>query len=63
MKKQLNTRNKEYVNAKSQIDEFDFKPEVKSEADGRIIADPFGSWTGVPIDSVFDQPVQDVDDL
>ena len=39
------------------------RPEVKSEPDGRIITDPFGSWTGTPVDDIFDTPVQDVDDL
>ena len=32
------------------------------DIDCRISTDPFGSWTGVPID-IFDTPVQDVDDL
>lgn len=39
------------------------KPEVRYESDGRIITDPLGSWTGVPTDSPFDTPIQDVDDL
>ena len=28
-----------------------------------IIVDPFGSWTGVSLDDVYNIPVQDVDDL
>ena len=36
---------------------------VKMQTDGRIIIDPFGSWTGVPLDDPLDAPVQDVDDL
>ena len=28
-----------------------------------IVVDPFGSWTGVPVDDPLDTPVQDVDDL
>ena len=37
--------------------------ESTMKSDGRIIVDPFGSWTGVPIDDILDTPVQDVDDL
>ena len=37
--------------------------ESTMQSDGRIIVDPFGSWTGVPIDDILDTPVQDVDDL
>ena len=36
---------------------------LKMQTDGRIIVDPFGSWTGVPLDNKYDTPVQDVDDL
>ena len=36
---------------------------LKMQTDGRIIVDPFGSWTGVSLDNVMDTPVQDVDDL
>ena len=28
-----------------------------------IVVDPFGSWTGVPVQDPLDTPVQDVDDL
>ena len=48
---------------KSEIKNTVHHPEVKHEADGRIITDPLGSWTGVPADNAFDMPVQDVDDL
>ena len=37
--------------------------ESTMQSDGRIIVDPFGSWTGVSTDDIFDTPVQDVDDL
>ena len=37
--------------------------ESTMQSDGRIIVDPFGSWTGVPTDDILDTPVQDVDDL
>ena len=39
------------------------KYEPSMQSDGRIIVDPFGSWTGVPTDDIFDTPIQDVDDL
>ena len=38
-------------------------PRPIMQTDCQIITDPFGSWTGVPIDNVFDIPIQDVDDL
>ena len=31
--------------------------------DSEIITDPFGSYTGVPVDDPYDKPVQDADDL
>ena len=34
----------------------------KCEKKDRIITDPFGSYTGNPID-VFEKPIQDADDL
>ena len=37
-------------------------PEVKYESDGRIITDPLGSWTGIPLNP-YDTPIQDADDL
>lgn len=36
---------------------------VKMQTDGKIIVDPFGSWTGVPLDDPLETPIQDVDDL
>ena len=35
----------------------------KNTADSEIITDPFGSWTGVPVDDPYEKPVQDADDL
>ena len=32
------------------------------QSDGRIVVDPDGSWTGVPLDEG-EEPIQDVDDL
>ena len=65
MKNEANIEKKLYKNLieKSEIKNTVHHPEVKHEADGRIITDPFGSWTGVPADNAFDMPVQDVDDL
>ena len=31
--------------------------------DNEIVTDPFGSYTGVPIDDPYSRPVQDADDL
>jgi hypothetical protein len=31
--------------------------------ENEIITDPFGSYTGVPVDDPYDKPVQDADDL
>ena len=28
-----------------------------------IVTDPFGSWTGVPVDDPYEKPIQDADDL
>ena len=60
-------KNKDYESnnsiKKGQYDKLSARPEVKSEADGRIITDPLGSWTGVAHDDIYDTPVQDVDDL
>ena len=38
-------------------------PSERNEAEKGISTDPFGSWTGVPADGMYEQPVQDVDDL
>mgnify|MGYP003310039688 CR=1 FL=1 len=38
-------------------------PKPTMLTDGHIIVDPFGSWTGVSLDDIYDPPVQDVDDL
>ena len=36
---------------------------IKNVADGEIVTDPQGSWTGVPSDDPYSVPVQDADDL
>ena len=36
---------------------------TRMQPDGRIVTDPFGSWTGTPLYDGDDVPVQDVDDL
>ena len=35
----------------------------KDTPNNEIITDPFGSWTGVPVDDPYEKPVQDADDL
>ena len=39
------------------------KKKVNNERNGEIITDPLGSWTGVPTDDPYDEPIQDADDL
>ena len=64
MKKEINMRKKPIDKAEKGIKEgIAALHKVNMQADGRIITDPLGSWTGVPTDDVFDTPVQDVDDL
>ena len=36
---------------------------VKNEITDKIVTDPLGSWTGVPVDDPYEKPVQDADDL
>ena len=38
-------------------------PYKNNQAEKGISTDPFGSWTGVPVYDIYDEPVQDVDDL
>ena len=39
-----------------------FNKKDNEKKENRIETDPFGMWTGVPVDEN-DEPVQDVDDL
>ena len=39
------------------------KEPIKKEQGSKIITDPNGSYTGVPIDDKYSKPVQDADDL
>jgi len=48
--------NKEKFENKNNID-------VSMKSDGRIITDPDGMYTGVPLDDENSKPVQDADDL
>ena len=36
---------------------------VKTEITDKIVTDPLGSWTGVPVDDPYEKPIQDADDL
>ena len=38
-------------------------PMLSTQDNSSIIVDPFGSWTGVPVENPLDDPIQDVDDL
>ena len=39
------------------------KSEHYTGEQGRIVTDPFGSYTGVPTDDYMGHPIQDADDL
>ncbi len=58
MKREVNMRSREGQ-------KFNFEKEKKTNESSkeRIITDPFGSWTGIPTDDPYEQPIQDVDDL
>ena len=48
---------------KGRVDRTKYPPTDYLPEEERIITDPLGSWTGVPVDDKLDTPVQDVDDL
>ncbi len=50
-----NLKDKNYTKNHKISSEYDFE--------GRINTDPFGSWTGKATDNIYEEPVQDVDDL
>ena len=60
-----NTAPKQSKNTKEQgrVDRTKYPPTDYLPKEERIITDPLGSWTGVPVDNFFDQPIQDADDL
>ena len=60
MKKETNDTNKKEGIVEPEIVHL---PKLTMQSDGRIIVDPFGSWTGVPVDDYYEKPIQDVDDL
>ena len=64
MKKDTN-RSKNPKNPKEQgrVDRTKYPPTDYLPKEEKIITDPLGSWTGVPVDNFFDQPIQDADDL
>jgi hypothetical protein len=45
------------------VDRTKYPPTDYLPIQERIITDPLGSWTGVPVDNKLDTPVQDADDL
>ena len=55
MKREVNMRHGNNKNVEKKDDK-----NIKSDT---IITDPMGSWTGVVTDNIYDEPVQDVDDL
>ncbi len=63
MKREVNMRLTPDLSKKGIPDTKKTADNIKMQPDGRIITDPFGSWTGISEDDIFDQPIQDVDDL
>lgn len=64
MESKQNTTNKKQNNTKGDgIKNAAQKKAPKHIEKQGIVTDPFGSWTGVPYDDIYDTPVQDVDDL
>ena len=59
MKREVNMIYNGYKNEKKQGTDL----QKKRGEEERINTDPFGSWTGVPTDDVYEKPIQDVDDL
>ena len=49
------------MNGYSRMGDLMKKKQVKTQAE-EIITDPFGSYTGIPIDNC-ERPIQDADDL
>ncbi len=39
------------------------KSKTETKGNTTINTDPFGSWTGIVEDNIYDEPIQDVDDL
>lgn len=66
MKREVNMRTPAEKSKGKSTDNIHVTPPLadpKMEIESRIIADPLGSWTGVPEDDYFDKPIQDADDL
>ena len=66
MKREVNMRTSNEKSKGKNTDDIQLVPPVidpKMEIESRIITDPLGSWTGVPVDDYFDKPIQDADDL
>lgn len=64
MKKEAKaSKNTSKLGVKGSIDRTKYPPMDYLPEEERIITDPLGSWTGVPVDNVLETPVQDVDDL
>ena len=59
MKREVNMR----LTDKNREEQKNKKKQENTMPTSKISTDPMGSWTGVPEDPFFDQPIQDVDDL
>ena len=64
MKKDVNSVKKQTKGTEQRRDDrTKYPPTDYLPKEERIITDPLGMWTGVPVDDVFDKPIQDADDL
>ena len=64
MKKDVKSaKNQKSEAQQSRGDRTKFPPTDYLPKEERIITDPLGSWTGIPVDNAYDKPVQDADDL
>ena len=64
MKNQINSRKISVkTSGKGSIVDTKTEKPAPEKTDDSIITDPFGSWTGIPVDITDGVPVQDVDDL
>ena len=64
MKREVNMRKQPCKKEEQGISKKNiFFDAISTEDEDRIITDPFGSWTGISRDNIYEKPIQDVDDL
>ena len=58
-----NKKNQKNLSEQRSVDRTKYPPTDYLPREERIITDPLGSWTGTPVDDIYDKPIQDADDL